>query len=141
MIKVKIIRNGGCLKDAFEIRQKVFIEEQNVPRELEWDEIDKIAIHFIFYLDKIPMGTARFFEKDGIWYIGRMAILKEYRGKGFGKFIMKKMLNFAKHRKVNKIVIHAQIAVIEFYKKFGFVETNDEFLEAGIKHRKMVYQT
>ncbi len=141
MIGVKIIRGNECLKDAFEIRQKVFIEEQNVSKELEWDEIDKIATHFILYLDKIPIGTARFFEKDGIYYIGRMAILREYRGKGLGEIILKKILNFAKHRKISKIVLHAQIAVVKFYKRFGFVETNNEFLEAGIKHKKMVYHS
>ena len=140
VIEVKIIQGDAGLKDAFEIRRRVFIEEQNVPKELELDEMDRIASHFILYLDKTPIGTARLFEKDDIYYIGRMAVLKEYRGRGFGEFIMKKMMDFAKHRKINKIVLHAQNDVVEFYKKFGFVETDNEFWEAGIKHKEMVYQ-
>lgn len=115
MIELKIIHG----KDAFGIRKKVFIEEQNIPKELEWDKMDKFAFHFVLYFDKVPIGTARLFEKDRVWYVGRMAILKEYRRKGYGKLIMENILNFLKSKNPSKIVIHAQVPVVDFYKKFG----------------------
>jgi predicted GNAT family N-acyltransferase len=141
MIEMKLTNSSEDLSDAFKIRERVFIKEQKVLPELEWDEMDKIATHFILYLNKIPIGTARVFEKDSAWYIGRMAVLKEYRGKGFGKHIMENVLNFLNSKKPSKIIIHAQTTVVNFYKKFGFVEVGDEFLDAGIKHREMVYFT
>lgn len=139
MLGIKLLKATDDLKEAFEIRKKVFIIEQNVPPELEWDELDKIANHFVLYLDKTPIGTARVFKKDSDWYIGRMAILKEYRGKGSGKFIMEKVMNYLKKENPFKIIIHAQTTVLGFYQKFGFQEIGDEFLDAGIKHKEMVY--
>jgi predicted GNAT family N-acyltransferase len=139
MLDIKLLKGTDDLKEAFEIRKKVFIIEQNVPPELEWDELDKLATHFVLYLDKTPIGTARVFKKDSNWSIGRMAILKECRGKGYGKFIMENIMNFLKAKNLKKIIIHAQITVLGFYQKFGFQEIGDEFLDAGIKHKEMVY--
>ncbi|MEO0093428.1 MAG: GNAT family N-acetyltransferase [candidate division WOR-3 bacterium] len=139
MTELKQIEGTGDLTDAFQIRHEVFIQEQKVAPELEWDEWDKIATHFVLYQDKVPIGTARVFEKDGIWYVGRMAIRKEYRGKGYGKFLMDNIMRYLKSKKPTKIVINAQTSVLSFYRKFGFMEIGDEFLEAGIKHKEMVY--
>lgn len=139
MLELKKIDVDNDFNDAFAIREKVFIQEQNVPPELEWDETDKIATHFLLYFDKIPIGTARVFKKDNNWHIGRMAILKEYRGKGYGRFIMQNIMDYLLAKKPNKIIIYAQTAVLGFYKKFGFVEVGDEFFDAGIKHKIMVY--
>jgi predicted GNAT family N-acyltransferase len=69
-----------------------------------------------------------------------MAILKEYRNQGYGKLIMKNILNYLKTKNPVKIIIHAQTTVLGFYKKFGFAEFGDEFLDAGIKHKAMSYQ-
>jgi predicted GNAT family N-acyltransferase len=139
MLELKIINGEKDLNEALAIRAKVFIEEQKVPPELEWDDKDKIATHFILYLDQKPIGTARVFLEDNNWYIGRMAVLKEYRGKGYGKFIMQEIMKFLSAKKPNKIIINAQIAVLGFYRKFGFVEVGEEFWDAGIKHKAMVY--
>jgi predicted GNAT family N-acyltransferase len=140
MTKIKILNGSEDLGDAVKIRKIVFIDEQKVPPELEWDEIDKIATHFVLYLDKTSIGTARTFIQDGIWYIGRMAVLKEYRNQGYGKLIMVNVLNYLKTKNPRKIIIHAQTIVLGFYKKFGFTEFGEEFLDAGIKHKAMLYQ-
>ncbi len=139
MLEIKLLKNLDNLKEALEIRKKVFVVEQNVPPELEWDEMDKMATHFLLYLDKIPIGTARVFKKESDWYIGRMAILKEYRGKGYGKIIMEYIMDFLNAMNPEKIIIHAQTTVLGFYRKFRFNEIGDEFLDAGIKHREMIY--
>jgi len=140
MTEIKRLNDNEDLSDAFKIRKQVFIDEQKVPPELEWDELDKIATHFILYFNHTPIGTARTFIQAGIWYIGRMAVLKEHRDQGFGKLIMENVLNYLKTKNPNKIIIHAQITVLGFYKKFGFNEFGDEFLDAGIKHKTLVYQ-
>ena len=139
MTEIKLLNGTDNLSAAFTIRQRVFIDEQKVPPELEWDDMDKVAIHFILYLDKNPVGTARVFEKQRVWYIGRMAILQKHRGKGYGKLMMENVLNFLFSKKPNIIVLYAQITVLGFYRKFGFVEIGDEFLDAGIKHKEMRY--
>lgn len=139
MLEIKLLKGTDNLTEAFRIREKVFIKEQRVPPELEWDGMDKIATHFLLYLDKTPIGTARIFGKDGNWYIGRMAILKEHRKKGYGKLIMENVMEFLKTQKPGKIVLHAQTTVLGFYEKFGFNEIGGEFLDAGIKHKAMVY--
>ena len=96
MTEIKILPGNEDLNDAFKIRKIVFIDEQKVPPELEWDEMDKIATHFILYINDTPIGTARTFVQDGIWYIGRMAVLKEHRNQGYGKLIMENVLNYLK---------------------------------------------
>jgi predicted GNAT family N-acyltransferase len=138
--EVRIVRGDLAAEDAFKVRKEVFLDEQGVSKELEFDEMDRIAFHFIMYSEEVPIGTARLFETDGTWHVGRMAILKECRGKGFGRLIMKEMIDFVKHRKAGKIVLHAQISVLGFYRRFGFLEIGDEFLEAGIRHKKMICQ-
>ncbi len=141
MIEIKQINGCDNLKEAFEIREKVFIVEQKVPPDLEWDELDTIATHFLLYLDKTPIGTARVFKRDNNWYIGRMAILKEHRGKRYGKLIMQNIMAYLMTKKPKNIIIHAQTTVLDFYRKFGFNEIGDEFLDAGIKHKEMVYKS
>lgn len=140
MPEIKILHGNEDLSDAYKIRKIVFIDEQKVPPELEWDEMDQIATHFILYFNDTPIGTARTFEQDGIWYIGRMAVLKEHRNQGYGGLIMENVLNYLKTKNPGKIIIHAQTTVLGFYKKFGFTEFGDEFLDAGIKHKAMSYQ-
>ena len=119
------------------IRTAVFILEQQVPVDLEWDEFDSISTHFLVFNNHgEAVGTARLLP-DG--YIGRMAVLKEWRGKGYGGAILKKILEELKERHMQKAMLNAQIDAIKFYEKFGFQQVSEEkFLEAGIPHVKMM---
>ncbi|MDH5570656.1 MAG: GNAT family N-acetyltransferase [Gammaproteobacteria bacterium] len=118
-----------------EVRRKVFIEEQNVPEELEWDEFDETAHHILVVdINNIPIGTGRI-KPDG--QIGRMAVLKDWRNKGVGNMILKALLNQAIESDYKKLYLHAQTTAIPFYEQSGFIINSDEFMDAGIPHRTM----
>jgi predicted GNAT family N-acyltransferase len=116
------------------IRRQVFIEEQNVPEDMEWDEHDSLATHFLATLDNKVIATARL-KTDG--QIGRMAVLAEYRNKGIGSKLLKFVLLTAKQHKQKSVYLHAQLSAIRFYKKHGFTACGDIFYEANIPHREM----
>jgi predicted GNAT family N-acyltransferase len=117
------------------IRRTVFIEEQNVPEELEWDEIDECCDHVLaFAADGAPIGTGRL-VLDG--RIGRMAVLKAWRGRGVGSAILKMLLLLAQKEGLESVDLHAQTHAVGFYAKHGFTATGGEFMEAGIPHRAM----
>ncbi len=116
------------------IRRQVFIEEQNVPEDMEWDEHDSSSTHFLATLDNKVIATARL-KTDG--QIGRMAVLAEYRNKGIGSKLLKFVLLTAKQQKQKNVYLHAQVSAIPFYKKHGFTAGGDIFYEANIPHREM----
>ncbi len=137
---------GGYSKDfalAMEVRQKVFVIEQKVPAELERDEFDEQATHLILLAAGLPVGTGRFFadlKHAGTARLGRVAVLKECRGLRLGQVIVARLLEEIKNSgKFNRVLIHAQIAVVGFYARFGFKKVGEEFVEAGINHCEMIY--
>ena len=119
------------------IREKVFIEEQKVTPQLEWDGIDEKAIHFLVYKDEKAIGCARALVIENHMQLGRMAILKEYRGEGIGSNLIEKAITTAKLNQLSLIDISAQCYAIDFYKKFGFKVISDIYLDADIPHRDM----
>lgn len=118
------------------IRDTVFIQEQGVPRELEWDGMDPRCTHLLAWSDdNLPVGTARI-TPDG--HIGRMAVLRKWRGQGIGGDLLKTLVALAAGQGIASVFIHAQTQAQSFYERFGFQAVGDEFMEAGIPHRKMV---
>lgn len=117
-----------------QIRTSVFIEEQHVPVELEWDEFDEQSTHFLVIHDNSPIATARL-KPDG--QIGRMAVLKNYRNKGVGTELLTAVLLQAKNNGYSMVYLHAQKQAIDFYKQFDFIYNGTEFMDAGIAHRAM----
>jgi len=123
------------------VRNKVFIQEQSVPKALEWDNLDKTARHLLaLNRDDHPIGTARLILFGDQGQIGRMSVLKEWRGVGIGKALLKEMVRLAKEEKLSSVFLNAQTQVISFYKPFGFNSVGNEFLEADIPHQKMIKQ-
>ena len=117
------------------VRTAVFIREQQVPEELEWDQFDAVSVHALAVNNAgQPVGTARLLP-DG--HIGRMAVLKEWRGQGLGSALLTKLLQVLVKRRQFQAQLHAQTSAILFYKKFGFEIVGEEFIEAGIPHVKM----
>lgn len=117
------------------IRTMVFIREQQVPEELEWDEFDAISLHALALNDDgQPIGTARLLP-DG--HIGRMAVLREWRDKGVGSAILRRLLEELIKRSAPQAILNAQTSATKFYEKFGFLLEGDVFIEAGIPHIKM----
>ena len=124
---------------ANEIRRKVFVVEQQVSREEEYDSFEESSIHYLVSVNEVAVGTARWrITKDGI-KLERFAVLSEYRNSGAGTAVLKQVLNDVKPLG-KKIYLNAQITAINFYLKEGFVTEGDEFIEANIRHYKMTLQ-
>ncbi|MGH7844000.1 MAG: GNAT family N-acetyltransferase [Candidatus Binatia bacterium] len=128
-------------KKAFSIRLRVFVKEQGVPREIELDSDDAHAIHLLACANGRAVGTARVVLKRKAAKIGRMAVLKTYRGRGVGRELLKRAVKAARQKGAKRIYLHAQVPVIVFYEKLGFRCAGRVFLEAAIPHRKMVLET
>jgi len=121
-------------KDICAIRYEVFVNEQNVPEELEIDGLDNEAKHVLAFVDEVPIGTGRILS-DG--HIGRVAVLKNYRGLGIGKSIMKDLIKWAQDMSLEKVWLSSQWHAHSFYLDFGFVCVDKIYKEAGIDHIKM----
>jgi len=137
MLRVKWLKGTDDLSDAYNVRFQVFVKEQNVPIQLEMDDTDKIAQHIVVYRNNKPIGTGRMFVQDGKYYLGRIAVLREYREQHVGTLVVKSLLKEAFDKGADEVHIHAQIQVQDFYKKVGFVPYGKPFYEAGIEHISM----
>ena len=138
VIQIKQISSDEAKAQAFAIRMRVFVREQAVPAAIELDRDDDRAIHFLATSEGKAVGTARVVSHHGSAKIGRMAVLKSYRGKGVGKKLLRRAVATAKKLGARTIYLHAQVPVIEFYEKLGFRCVGAIFDEAGIPHRKMI---
>lgn len=119
----------------FEVRRKVFIEEQHVPEKEELDIYDATSLHILGLTSSgQPVGTGRL-KTDG--QIGRMAVISSFRNMGLGTEILRQLLNLAKQAALPSVYLHAQSSARNFYLRNGFTIIGDEFMEAGITHLLM----
>ncbi|HTS52647.1 MAG TPA: GNAT family N-acetyltransferase [Burkholderiales bacterium] len=117
------------------IRSAVFVDEQRVPPELEWDGLDQSCLHVLAEDSHgTPIGTGRLLP-DG--HIGRMAVLPAWRRSGVGGAMLSELLRFALAQGLTEVVLNAQAHALGFYARYGFVPEGDAFLDAGIEHRRM----
>lgn len=124
--------NGEALRY---IRECVFMKEQDVPEELELDGLDDGSIHLLASdMNGRPIGTARLLP-DG--QIGRMAVLPEWRSRGVGSALLEKIIETARSRGLKQVKLDAQDHAVGFYEQHGFSVEGEEFLDAGIPHRRM----
>jgi predicted GNAT family N-acyltransferase len=137
-VQVKRISSARDLKRAFAIRDRVFVREQGVPREIELDSDDQRACHLLALDAERAVGTARVVICGETAKIGRMAVLKRYRGRGIGTKLLKRAIQAARAQKAREIYLHAQISAIGFYETMGFRCRGPIFDEAGIPHRAMI---
>jgi predicted GNAT family N-acyltransferase len=117
------------------VRDAVFIQEQKVPQELEWDGTDSSCIHIVATDDNDnPVGTGRL-QSDG--RIGRLAVLKPLRCQGVGSAMLEALVNSARSQGLTQVYLHSQLHAVPFYVRRGFEKVGGEFLEAGIPHINM----
>lgn len=121
--------------DLRRIREAVFIAEQSVPPELEWDGDDEQAIHFLALENGYPIGTARLLT-DG--QIGRVSVLRDWRGMNIGDALMRAVIAEAERRGLREQRLTAQVHATRFYERLGFEVVSEEFLEAGLPHVDML---
>jgi len=139
-IKVVEVREPAQMDQAWAIRRFVFIEEQQVPEEIEMDADDANAFHVLALEGSTPVGCGRMVAHERYVKIGRMAVLHERRGQGIGKSILEFLMDRARKQGFDRAVLHAQLAAEGFYLKSGYLPEGAVFDEAGIPHRRMFRQ-
>jgi predicted GNAT family N-acyltransferase len=133
------LNNWNTQKDAARsVREKVFIVEQQIPLEMEWDKMDEQCLHTVATDEAgTPIGTGRLLP-DG--HIGRIAILTHARGTGVGKQLLQRLMQAAKERGDKRVVLSAQSQAEGFYLRIGFKVIGEAYMEVGIKHIDMEYR-
>ena len=135
-IKINTVTTDQDYRDCLYIRNKVFIEEQNINKKLEYDDKKVNAIYIVAKINLITIGTARYRSTQFGMKLERFAVLKEYRGLGVGKSLVSFLIKTLKSEK--NLYLNSQKKVAGFYKKLGFKIRGDVFYEAKIPHYKMV---
>ena len=133
-IAIKVVKYADFKDQIMNIRKVVFIEEQNVPEELEIDGVDPESIHVLAYDGDEAVATGRMLL-DG--HIGRIAVIKEYRSPGIGVLIVNKLLDIAKNLNLDEVYLSSQYHARDFYQKLGFIAEGEIYLDAGIEHITM----
>jgi YbgC/YbaW family acyl-CoA thioester hydrolase len=139
MLQVKTGSWAELGSDAQKIRSEVFIEEQRIPADMEWDEADRTAVHAVAY-NRLgqPVATGRLLQpKPGVGKVGRMAVHKVLRGSGVGRQVLEALMAVAAARGDTEAVLHAQRSAEGFYLGLGFEPRGEAFEEAGIAHIEM----
>lgn len=137
-MNVKIVESEQELQQAYDIRMVVFVEEQNVPPEEEIDDLEGSAIHFIGYDHENPVGASRLRFVEEYGKLERICVLKEARGKSFGKEIIQAMEKVVQEKGFKKAKLNAQTHAEGFYQKLGYHTISGEFMDAGIPHVTMI---
>ncbi|PGS55937.1 GNAT family N-acetyltransferase [Bacillus sp. AFS041924] len=131
------VMNEEDLKIAFAIRENVFVKEQGVPLEDEFDQFDTLkgeCEHILVHYNEQPVGTGRIRFVDGVGKLERICILESFRKFGLGKIIIKALEEIAQEREATKVKLHGQTHAEGFYKKLGYFTASDIFIEDGIPH-------
>ncbi len=121
-------------QDAKLIRTQVFICEQGITEADEWDDQDVISQHFVIYDQDQPIATARLLQNHSV---GRVAVVKAYRGQGIGQMIMLEIISYAQKQRLSVLTLSSQVHAISFYEKLGFTVQGNSYDECGISHIEM----
>lgn len=140
MVDVRVGEWSTLGVDAASIRTEVFVKEQNIPEEMEWDEADQTCTHAVAYNRfGMPLATGRLLEHvPGVAKIGRMAVLKQMRQSGVGRSVLDALTSSARDQGYRDALLHAQVSASPFYARAGFVARGALFEEAGIPHVEMI---
>lgn len=140
MVDVRVGTWDTLGREAGAIRKQVFVDEQGIPAELEWDAGDALCLHAVAYNRfGLPLATGRLLAHEpGVSKIGRMAVLAAMRGSRVGRAVLDALMQAARQRGDRQVLLHAQSAAAGFYRRAGFEVQGAEFDEAGIPHLAMV---
>ena len=120
--------------DAKLIREQVFIQEQQIAVEDEWDVEDAVSLHFVVYDQDQPIATARLLQNNSV---GRVAVLRSHRGVGIGKLLMERIIQQAKYEQRKFLKLSSQVHAIQFYAALDFKVEGEQYLDCGIPHIDM----
>ena len=133
MIIIKV--TNTLSEDEKMIRETVFIEEQKF--KIEFDDTDDIATHIVMYIDNNPVGCCRLYKQENEYHIGRIAVLKPYRGKGYGEKILLNAERVAKEKGADSISLSAQVRASGFYEKLGYKKHGEIYFDEYCEHIAM----
>jgi predicted GNAT family N-acyltransferase len=134
MLRIELLEWKLARAQASQVRLRVFVDEQRVPAKIEMDDMDEASMHALAYDGERVVGTGRLLP-DG--HIGRMAVLKDSRGRGVGGAILARLVGEARRRGMTEVVLSAQTHALGFYRRHGFAERGPVYEEAGIAHQEM----
>jgi predicted GNAT family N-acyltransferase len=133
-LRIELLPWDEARAHAAPIRFAVFVAEQRVPAEIELDEMDAKSLHAVAFGDRFPVGTGRLLP-DG--HIGRMAVLKAWRGHGAGRALLRALVAEARRRGDRRVLLSSQVHALGFYRAEGFEPEGPVYEEAGIPHQAM----
>ncbi|RZV12316.1 putative GNAT family N-acyltransferase [Natrinema hispanicum] len=138
MVEVYVADSEVKREDAFAVRHTVFVEEQGVDEELEYDTHDETATHFVAYDSDEPIGAARLREyADSVGKVERVAVRESRRRSGVGRALMERLEDHAETLGFVTLKLHSQTQAADFYRSLGYERHGGEFEEAGIPHVEM----
>ena len=140
MVDVRVDSWDSLGREASVLRQQVFVSEQKIAAELEWDAADAVCLHAVAYNRLgVPLATGRLLDHaPGVAKIGRMAVQAPMRGSGVGRAVLDALLQAARARGDREVLLHAQTSAAAFYRRAGFVPQGPAFEEAGMPHQAML---
>ncbi|OTA20994.1 GNAT family acetyltransferase [Xenorhabdus beddingii] len=132
-------QDSELIQHAFSIRKQIFADEQGFEAEIDIDEYDDIALHVVIFDDEKPVGVLRAIpQDDNRLKVGRVAVLKDYRGRGVGRKIMEFIEDYGRKNKVSAIELSSQCHARPFYESLGYQARGEIYLEEGAEHIFMV---
>ncbi len=132
---IRLVDWSGGGESLRAVRRAVFIVEQSIPEEMEWDADDAVCCHALAEdASGMPVGCGRLLA-DG--HIGRLAVLSAWRGRGVGSALLRRLVDLARSLGHSRVILNAQTQAMPFYARHGFAAVGDEFIEAGIPHQAM----
>ncbi|MFI6871241.1 GNAT family N-acetyltransferase [Nocardia sp. NPDC050406] len=135
MIEIVTVTTEEERSEAYSVRTRVFVDEQGVPAEIEIDELDSTADHFLARLDGQAVGAGRLVAQDGRGVLGRLAVLDTARGTGLGALLVRAIEERARERGLTRIELHAQTQAQGFYERLGYQAFGEpDWEDAGIEH-------
>ena len=137
MITSVFIPGNQDIKEPFEIRREVFITEQGYTEKEDFDAFDDQALHLVVYVDEAPAATGRIWYDGQDFWVGRLAVRKEYRGQKLGDLALRLLVYKAFSMGAQELFVGAQTYIMPLYRKFGFREYGAEYMEGGIPHMAM----
>ena len=141
MVRVELGTWAALGASASKVRTEVFVDEQRIPIEMEWDEADETAVHALARNRLgLPVATGRLLQHaPGVSRIGRMAVNRVLRGSNLGRDVLRALMQAASQRGDHEVLLHAQRTAEGFYARLGFLPQGEPFEEAGIAHIEMVH--
>lgn len=137
MYQIKVEMGTTLLDDAYKVRYSVFCTELGIPIEREKEYADNDALHLVIYDHGDPIATGRLLDENGLLYVGRIGVLKDYRGQGLGLKVLENLLEIAGTQNRDRIYVRAQEKAIDFYRKAGFEPYGPRYIHKNLEHQGM----